>query len=502
MRKKLLVLFTLVLSGAMFTLNAQEARKFGNEPIVRTGTVVTMSTPSDLIFFEDFEAYNYFEEEGDIVELETGGWTLYDEDGDEQNWYVFPSEFYTKVATSASWNSSALTPENWLVTPAIDLSGYTDETISLEYRVYGQDPDWANEHYKVVVSTTDNLVASFIDDNIVAEETIGDGIYFRNVDLSAYAGEVIYLAFVHYDVTDMYRINFDRIQVYAGDVLSDGAEIEAFSIVEEPEAVVEMDGTNITVTVAAGTDVTALTPSITVSAGATVEMLTATSTLPKMSGFGPIDFTEPVDFLVMAANGIEFNIYTVTVVEEVLYDVTFNVDMTYADFDPASDVVYITGSILGWAEPGSDPDNQTMTQVGETMIWTKTLTLAPGDYAYKFFLNAGWDGGEWAGDPNREVTVAGDMEVNDIFGWKTSVEEPAVISDLNVYPNPFTNEIRIANAENVARITITNLIGQVVMDMPYRGETTINTSDLNNGLYLVVFQSANGQRVVRKMIKQ
>jgi hypothetical protein len=503
MRKKLLFLFTLVLCGAMFTVNAQEARKFGNEPIVRTGSIVTMSTPTDLIFSEDFEMYNYFEEEGDIVTLEDGGWTLYDEDGDEYNWYVFPSDFYSKVATSASWVSAdgALTPENWLVTPAIDLSTYAKGSIYLQYRVYAQDPDWPEEHYKIVVSTTDNLVASFIDENIVAEETIGDGIYFRNVDLSAFAGEVIHLAFVHYESTDWYRINFDKIQIYAGEMLSDGAEIEAFSFVEDPEAEVEMEGTEILVTVSAGTDITALTPSITVSAGATVEMLTASSTLPTKSGFGPIDFTEPVEFLVMAENGIEFNIYTVTVAEEELFDVTFNVDMTYADFDPASDVVFITGSILGWAEPGSDPDNQTMTQVGETMIWTKTLSLAPGEYAYKYFLNAGWSNGEWDGDPNRALTVAADMEVNDIFGWKTSVN-PNVISNLNVYPNPFNNEIRIANAENVSRITITNLIGQVVMDMPYRGETTINTSDLNNGLYLVVFQSANGQRVVRKMIKQ
>jgi hypothetical protein len=268
----------------------------------------------------------------------------------------------------------------------------------------------------------------------------------------------------------------------------------SFGVVEDPEAVVEFNGFDVSVTVAAGTDITALTPTITVSMGATIENFSPTAT---------IDFTEPVEFKIIAENGIDFSIYTVTVVEEVLYEVTFNVDMTYAsDFDPASDVVYITGSILGWVEPGNDPDNQTMTQVGETMIWTKTLMLAPGDYAYKYFINETWAGGEWDGGADRTLTVSEDVEVNDIFGWRTSVDEPAVISNLNAYPNPFNNEIRIANAENVSRITITNLIGQVVMDMPYRGETTINTSDLNNGLYLVVFQSANGQRVVRKMIKQ
>ncbi len=36
------------------------------------------------------------------------------------------------------------------------------------------------------------------------------------------------------------------------------------------------------------------------------------------------------------------------------FEVTFNVDMTYADdFNHAMDVVYITGSIFGWAEPGT-----------------------------------------------------------------------------------------------------------------------------------------------------
>ncbi|HRX69019.1 MAG TPA: SBBP repeat-containing protein, partial [Tenuifilaceae bacterium] len=76
--------------------------------------------------------------------------------------------------------------------------------------------------------------------------------------------------------------------------------------------------------------------------------------------------------------------------------VTFNVDMTNASgFNPAEDVVYITGSMFGWAEPGANPDNQTMTRVEESMIWTKTIEVAQGNYEYKYFLNAGWENGEW-----------------------------------------------------------------------------------------------------------
>ena len=109
--------------------------------------------------------------------------------------------------------------------------------------------------------------------------------------------------------------------------------------------------------------------------------------------------------------------------EEVPFDcyVTFRVDMTDAiGFDPDEDVVYITGSMIGWAMPGNDPDNQTMSRMGETMIWTKTLVLETGEYQYKYFLNNGWDGGEWPGDPNREIYVAGNMIQNDI--WAEIVE--------------------------------------------------------------------------------
>ncbi|TVQ91130.1 MAG: hypothetical protein EA393_05025, partial [Bacteroidetes bacterium] len=111
---------------------------------------------------------------------------------------------------------------------------------------------------------------------------------------------------------------------------------------------------------------------------------------------------------------------------EPLYSVTLNLDMSYTTgFDPETDLVYVTGTFAGfWPIPGTDPDNQLMTRVGETMIWTKTFLLEEGDYEYKYFLNDGWDGGEWAWEPNREITVAGDMVVNDLWGY---LEFPDVI---------------------------------------------------------------------------
>ncbi|HCY00705.1 MAG TPA: hypothetical protein DG754_11250 [Bacteroidales bacterium] len=84
------------------------------------------------------------------------------------------------------------------------------------------------------------------------------------------------------------------------------------------------------------------------------------------------------------------------------------------------------------------------------------------------------------------------------------VSEPASAGLLNnftvnAYPNPFTNEITISNAK-VERVVIYNLIGQEVMNVRVNGNKVI-TSDLSSGVYVVSFEG-NGERAIRKMIKQ
>ena len=151
------------------------------------------------------------------------GWTSVDQDGDGNNWFVYGNEAVGDVVShsgeyaiaSASWSSTtyaALTPNNWLISPAIDLTTQSG-TIKAAYFIKGQDASWYGEHYKVCVSTTTADVASFT--NIAYEETIpASGWNERTIDLSSYAGQTIYLAFVHYNVTDMFYIVLDDLSVY------------------------------------------------------------------------------------------------------------------------------------------------------------------------------------------------------------------------------------------------------------------------------------------------
>ncbi|MDA3867245.1 MAG: choice-of-anchor J domain-containing protein [Salinivirgaceae bacterium] len=141
-------------------------------------------------------------------------WTLYDQDGDGQDWFTAT---YDGIAclTSASWSSTggALTPNNWAVTPAIDLSAVEGAPF-IDFTTWAQDQGWTSEHYKVMVSTTDNQVASFTE-NIFEETLPGTGMFNRTVSLGDFVGETIYIAFVHFDCTDMFQLNLDDISVYS-----------------------------------------------------------------------------------------------------------------------------------------------------------------------------------------------------------------------------------------------------------------------------------------------
>lgn len=76
------------------------------------------------------------------------------------------------------------------------------------------------------------------------------------------------------------------------------------------------------------------------------------------------------------------------------------------------------------------------------------------------------------------------------------------LTGLSTYPNPFSNQITISNPSLVSRMVIANLVGQVVLDVRTNGAATVETANLSTGIYLVTFEAANGDRIVRKMIKK
>jgi len=78
------------------------------------------------------------------------------------------------------------------------------------------------------------------------------------------------------------------------------------------------------------------------------------------------------------------------------------------------------------------------------------------------------------------------------------------LTNISVFPNPFSNEINIANAVNATRVVVCNIIGEVVMNVELNQSANIRleTSQLNSGIYMVTILAYDGSRIVKKMIRR
>lgn len=148
------------------------------------------------------------------------GWTAIDADGDGFNWVPsltagnFIANTGDGCVVSASYdndNSVALTPDNWLISPAVAIPTSAQD-VTLSWWVRGQDPSFATENYAVYVSTTGTTVADFADPFLYEGVATGDYVNLT-LDLTSYVGQTIYIAFRHYNVTDMFFLNLDDIEV-------------------------------------------------------------------------------------------------------------------------------------------------------------------------------------------------------------------------------------------------------------------------------------------------
>ncbi len=88
--------------------------------------------------------------------------------------------------------------EDWMVTPAIDLSDYENAELTF-YTRQDFNPNWGGNYYVKVSTTSQTAPAGFADVASWTELTLNTtyNVYEqKNVDLSAYDGQIIYIAFV------------------------------------------------------------------------------------------------------------------------------------------------------------------------------------------------------------------------------------------------------------------------------------------------------------------
>jgi hypothetical protein len=161
-----------------------------------------------------------------------GQFTSTDADGDAQEWLIFDdaANFPAQgnVISSASWNSSPLTPDNWLISSAIDLTSAAG-VVSLEWKVRAQDQAWVLENYDVYVSTGNTPAALTASGSVFNEVLTTSPDYMaRTLDISAFIGQTVHIGFRHHACTDAFRMNLDNIVVKTP--LNDDATLSSATI--------------------------------------------------------------------------------------------------------------------------------------------------------------------------------------------------------------------------------------------------------------------------------
>ena len=181
-----------------------------NANITVSGSAANCSTAENTPFMEDFES-----------EL-SACWLNIDNDGDGYTWMstldfsgILSAHSGDGAYISESYNSAAgaLTPDNWLITPAINIpstGGY------ISWWVAAQDADYAADHYDVKVST--NGSTNLSDFTTIYSETLSTTEWLmKSITLNpSYNGQTIRVAFVHNNCTDMFIMKIDDILIGEG----------------------------------------------------------------------------------------------------------------------------------------------------------------------------------------------------------------------------------------------------------------------------------------------
>ena len=167
-------------------------------------------------------------------------WTIIDADGDGYNWmqssvmmagYSITPHSGDDMVSSASYSSVPLFPDNYLVTPQVNIANGS----TFSFWACAQDASYPAEHFGVAISD-DGTTFTMVDEWTMTAKgdgakgprgTNATGNYYQySVDLSAYAGQK-YIAIRHFNCTDMFYLNVDDAELSNG---SKGRAVQEYAI--------------------------------------------------------------------------------------------------------------------------------------------------------------------------------------------------------------------------------------------------------------------------------
>jgi hypothetical protein len=140
---------------------------------------------------------------------------------------------------------------------------------------------------------------------------------------------------------------------------------------------------------------------------------------------------------------------------------------------------------LDGAEFNYDVCVSDVTQEGGTRAYRESWTTV-GDSAYYSTADYG------------TITLVGSSDTTD-----TGIKVPETLKNVRLYPNPVKENLSVENLENVASISICNVLGARVKEVRVdRDRMNINVEKLSKGMYFVIFRDQKGNRNTFKIMKE
>jgi len=241
----------------------------------------------------------------------------------------------SSVALSTSWYTPVGTSNDWLVT-TLPINIQSSSTY-LTWKGKAYDPNY-RDGYKVYISTKGNKVSDFTNAAVLTVANENYSWTTRSVNLAAYVGQNIYIAFVN-NSTDQYTLGID-------DIFVGGTN---FSITDATSQYLYTESTSIKGTlVNIGTPITEFTAKYTANNKTYTKTFSGLNILP-----GDSYFFELPDLLRVTSVGNSVS-YSIEVISNSISK-TSTGSVTWASFKPTKKVIAeeATGTWCGWCPRGA-----------------------------------------------------------------------------------------------------------------------------------------------------
>lgn len=391
-------------------------------------------------------------------------WGNFDEDGDGFSWEL--AEGYSGYGVkSVSWSyvGGSLDPDNWLISPEIEIpaTAASEGYLALSWFVKGDGSLQYPEHYGVYISTTGGEPADFT--NKVYEGLTPSSTWTQfSVNLSTtYVGQTVRIAFRHYESYGNWDFTIDNIEIKdetePGPVTCDPItefpyfnDFENFLDEKDCWMSIDFDGDG-------------------------HDWLTATEQYWNQNpGFG-VDgshciVSQSYENYIGAYNADNY-ILSPEFVLPVTNDAIMlswsaqSQDYEYPDYYEVMIAPYGTTEISGFVklfgEIGANPYVENTVDISEYAGTTVRIVFHHQDYD-NYMINI----------DNMKIEISG-------VGVEENNSEV-----LAVYPNPVKNVMNLKGVAEGTEVRIYDVTGSEVMSFVYKGQN-VNVEDLSNGVYVL-----------------